>query len=258
MARLGILRTRSGNATFRATGICGQIAYDWNTIPRFRRSAARSRRAPRATNVSSQQGMRPSSGVWKPAMHIRVVVLPQPEGPSSVTNSLSLTVKLMSSRTLGPPEKDLVRCSTRMSGTAQPPKDAGPEQEHDGDNDDLNDGEGGDRADDSPLPGLEHGHAEYLGARFLQEYDRVVVAEQRDEHEHEGGEQRRTQDGQQDPPRDRPPASPAAAGRAVELGVDAREAGIDDHVGQGQVPHAERDQFAPQGVADQRSGREHP
>src|SRR5229473_7101024 len=252
MARLGILRTRSGNATV----MCGQIAYDWNTIPRLRRSAARSTRVPQSTNVSSPQAMSPSSGVWKPAMHIRVVVLPQPEGPSSVTNSVSLTVKLMSSRTLGP-EKDLLRCSTRMSGTAQPPKDPGPEQEHNGDDDHLYDGQGGNRADDSPLPGLEHRHAEHLGTRFLQEHDRVVIAEQRDEHEHEGGEQGRTQDGQQDPPRDRPPARPAGAGRAVKLGVDARQAGIDDHVGQGQIPHAERDQFAPQVIADQGSWREH-
>src|SRR5258708_30964460 len=216
MARLGILRTRSGNATFCATVICGQIAYDWNTIPRLRRSAARSIRASRSTKVSSPQAMRPSSGVWKAAIHIRVVVLPQPEGPRSVTNSLSLTVKLMSSRTLGP-EKDLVRCSTRMSGTAQPPKDPCPEQEHDGDNDDLNDRQGGNRADDSPLPGLEHRHPEHLRARFLQEHDRVVVAEQRDEHEHEGCEQRRTQDGQQDPPRARPPGPPAAPGPPTEL-----------------------------------------
>src|SRR5260370_39260453 len=256
MARLDILRTRSGNATFWATVMWGQIANDWNTIPRLRRSAARSTRAQRSTNVSSPQAISPSSGVWKPAMHIRIVVLPQPEGPSSVTNSVSLTVKLTSSRTLGP-EKDLLRCSTRMSGTAQPPKDPGPEQEHDGDDGDLDDGQGGDRADDSPLPGLQHRHAEHLGTRFLQEHDWVVVAEQRDEHEHEGGQQRGTQEGQQDPARDRPPARPAGAGRAVELGVDPREAGIDDHVGQGQVPHAERDRFAPQVVADQGAEREH-
>src|SRR5882724_4251804 len=108
-------------------------------MPRLRRSAARSMRAARFTNVSSPQAISPSSGVWKPAMDIRVVVLPQPEGPSSVTNSLSLTVKLTSSRTLVP-ENDLLRCSTRMSGTAHPPKDAGPQQEHDGHDYDLNDG----------------------------------------------------------------------------------------------------------------------
>src|SRR5258708_18381504 len=256
MARLDILRTRSGNATFWATVMWGQIANDWNTIARLRRSAARSTRAPRSTNVSSPQAMSPSSGVWKPAMHIRVVVLPQPEGPSSVTNSLSLTVKLMSSRTLVP-EKDLLRCSTWMSGTAQPPKDPGSEQEHDGDDGDLNDGQGGNRADDSALPGLEHRHAEHLGARFLQEHDRVVVAEQRDEHQHKGGEQRGTQDGQQDPPRHRPPARPAGAGRAVKLGVDPPAAGLHHHVVQVQVQHADRDPVAPQVVAYQGSGREH-
>src|SRR5712664_2096088 len=160
MARLGILRTRSGNATFCATVMCGQIANDWNTIPRLRRSAARSRRADRSAKVSSPQAIRPSSGAWKPAMHIRVVVLPQPEGPSNVTNSLSFTVKLTSSRTLVP-EKVLLRCSTRMSGTAEPPKDPGAEQEHDGDDGDLVVGQRGDRADDSSRPGLEHRHPEH-------------------------------------------------------------------------------------------------
>ena len=36
-----IRRILSGNATLPKTVRCGQIAYDWKTIPRFRSSAAR-------------------------------------------------------------------------------------------------------------------------------------------------------------------------------------------------------------------------
>ena len=38
--------------------------------------------------------MRPLVGVSRPAIMRRVVVLPQPEGPSSVTNALSSIVRL--------------------------------------------------------------------------------------------------------------------------------------------------------------------
>ncbi len=40
------------------------------------------------TEVTGSEAMRisPASGLWRPAMHMRVVVLPQPEGPSRVRN----------------------------------------------------------------------------------------------------------------------------------------------------------------------------
>src|SRR5260370_2902434 len=186
MAALLILRMRSGNARFCATVMCGQIAYDWKTMPRLRRSAARSMRASRSKKTSSPQPIRPASGVWKPAIASSVVVLPQPDGPSKVTSSLSRTVKRTSSRTLVS-ENDLLMGSIRMSGIARSPQDPGAEQEYRGDDDNLENRQGGDRADDSPLPGLQHRHPEDFGARFLQEHDGGVVAEQRDEHQHECG-----------------------------------------------------------------------
>src|SRR5688572_32887429 len=47
------------------------------------------------TGLSSIQ-ISPESGVSSPAIHLRVVVLPQPEGPSSEKNSPVLTSKLTS------------------------------------------------------------------------------------------------------------------------------------------------------------------
>src|SRR6266700_372704 len=162
-------------------------------MPRLRSSAGRSIPAARSTNVWFPQAMTPPSGRWNPAIDIRVVVLPQPDGPSRVTNSLSLTVKLTSSRTLLAPN-DLVRCSTRISAMAGFPDEACAEQEHDGDDGDLDDGQGGDRPDDAALPVQEHGDADDLGARLLEEHHGVVVGQQGDEHQDERGQQRRPQD----------------------------------------------------------------
>ena len=50
----------------------------------------------------------PASGWWKPAMALRVVVLPQPDGPSRVRNSPSGTSRLRSS-TASTSSKRLVR-----------------------------------------------------------------------------------------------------------------------------------------------------
>ena len=36
MCFLPSLRTASGNATFSNTFMCGQMAYDWNTMPKLR------------------------------------------------------------------------------------------------------------------------------------------------------------------------------------------------------------------------------
>jgi len=93
--------------------------------------------------------MMPASGVWNPAIDISVVVFPQPDGPSSVTNSLSLTVKLTSSRTRTGPN-DLARCSTRISDMSNAPDCARAQGQHDRDDDDLHDGQRGDPGPTTP------------------------------------------------------------------------------------------------------------
>ena len=65
--------------------MCGNSAYDWNTNP--------IRRWLEGKAVTSRSSIRilPALGTRRPATIRRTVVLPQPEGPSSETNSPSLT-----------------------------------------------------------------------------------------------------------------------------------------------------------------------
>ena len=75
----------------------GQIAYDWKTMPRprsfggTRTLRSEEKRTRPATLIS------PLSGVSRPAMQRSVVVLPQPDGPSSVKSWPSSTSNEMSS-----------------------------------------------------------------------------------------------------------------------------------------------------------------
>src|SRR6266511_4210073 len=77
--------------------MCGQIAYDWNTMPSPRSSAKRTRVPANEKNTWPPTEISPASGVSRPATQRSVVVLPQPDGPSSVNSSPSFTVKVMSS-----------------------------------------------------------------------------------------------------------------------------------------------------------------
>src|SRR5437660_472613 len=85
-------------------------------MPRLRLSAGTSTFAMGSTNVVASQRIAPRSGFTKPAIDSRVVVLPQPLGPSKVTNSPSATVKLTSSSTTFSPKR-LVRFSMLTLGT---------------------------------------------------------------------------------------------------------------------------------------------
>src|SRR5260370_25741301 len=206
--------------------------------------------------ASSPQVSRPASGVWNPALDISVVVFPQPDGPSSVTNSLSLTVKLTSARTRLD-RNDWARCSTRISDMTNAPDRSRAEGCRDRDDEDLDDRERGDRAHHTPLPVLEHGYPGDFCAGFLQEDDGVVVAEQRHEHEHERGEQSRPKCWEQYPAGAGPPARSAGPGCLIELGADPRQAGIDDHVRQRALADAQGDQLAPQVVAHEGTLADH-
>src|SRR5260370_8034428 len=124
--------------------------------------------------ASSPQVVRPASGVWNPAIDISVVVFPQPDGPSSVTNSLSLTVKLTSSRTRLDPN-DLARCSTRISDMTNAPDRSRAEGCRDRDDEDLDDRERGDWAHHTPLPVLEHGYPADFFAGLLLNQDAPVA-----------------------------------------------------------------------------------
>src|SRR5438034_3283524 len=72
---------RKPNAMFSPTVIVGNSAYDWKTMPRPRLRGD----TPLTTRPSKR--MSPLSGVSKPAIIRSVVVLPQPEPPTSETSS---------------------------------------------------------------------------------------------------------------------------------------------------------------------------
>ena len=90
-------RILSPNATLAATLMCGNRAYDWNTIPVSRWwGGSRPTSRPRMT-------IAPLVGATNPAIIRSKVVLPQPLGPSSASNSPSRTSsEMVSTATVEP------------------------------------------------------------------------------------------------------------------------------------------------------------
>src|SRR5215467_8125224 len=88
---LGTSLYRSPNETFCSTVRKGKSAYDWKTVLTFRLWGG-----VWATSRPSRR-IRPSVGCSNPAMRRRVVVFPQPDGPSSEKNSPPTTSRLMPS-----------------------------------------------------------------------------------------------------------------------------------------------------------------
>src|SRR5580700_11090335 len=282
MASRFILLTLSGNATLPNTVRCGQIAYDWKTIPRFRSSAARSTFPARSKKIRSPQEIVPWSGRWKPAIDISVVVFPHPLGPSRVRNSLSRTVKLtsLSARPWARPwarpsarpcpwPKALLRPATVMSGMTV---SSGPDREQpasgrDGDHRDrdLHHGQRRDRPGRTLPQGVQHRDAHDLVAGSGEEQGRVVVVQDRDEQQYERREQRGPQYREGDPGHRRPPARAAGASRMVQRLADRREGGGHHEIRDRERADAERQhdppdavpQRAPRGI-DQQEGPEEP
>src|SRR5437899_3149281 len=80
------LETRSGKAAFSNTVMCGQMAYDWNTMPRPRRFGATKTPRCEEYTISPPTEISPCRGLSRPAMERSVVVLLQPLGPRSVNS----------------------------------------------------------------------------------------------------------------------------------------------------------------------------
>ena len=101
MSSRGVPRMRSPNARLSNTVMCGYRAYDWNTI-----AMSRSRGG---TSLTTRSPMRisPSEISSRPASMRRQVDLPQPEGPTSTMNSVSLTSSEKSLTASVPPENRL-------------------------------------------------------------------------------------------------------------------------------------------------------
>ena len=76
--------------------MCGQMAYDWNTMPKPRRFGAMKTPFDDENTTRSLTVISPARGRSSPAIDRSVVVLPQPLGPSSVNRRPSGTVKVTS------------------------------------------------------------------------------------------------------------------------------------------------------------------
>ncbi len=71
--------------------MCGQIAYDWNTIPKPRRFAGTQMPRDAENTTTGPTATSPARGRSSPAIERSVVVLPHPLGPSSVKKRPSAT-----------------------------------------------------------------------------------------------------------------------------------------------------------------------
>src|SRR2546425_9462708 len=104
--------------------MCGQIASAWKPIPRWRWCGATTPRRGTEATTRPRSAISPASGCSSPATRRKVVVLPQPLGPSSVKISPRSTSSDAPSRARTAP-KTLVTPSRRRTITA--PRSALPE-----------------------------------------------------------------------------------------------------------------------------------
>ena len=74
---------------FSNTVMCGNSARSWNTMPSPRSPGSRSLTTVLPMTIS------PEVGVSSPEIMLRVVVLPQPDGPTMIMNSPSWISRLM-------------------------------------------------------------------------------------------------------------------------------------------------------------------
>src|SRR5207249_3966095 len=116
--------TSSGKAAFWKTFMCGQMAYDWNTMPKPRRLGATKTFRAEEYTTRSPTLISPARGRSRPAIERRVVVFPQPLGPSSVnsfpsgtSNVTSCAARTIWPRSLGYSVKSPATFSTRFSGS---------------------------------------------------------------------------------------------------------------------------------------------
>src|SRR6266511_560940 len=255
-----------GKARFSATVMCGQTAYDWNTIPRLRRSAAMSIPRPASKKVSFPTAIRPASGRWNPAIDSSVVDFPQPLGPRRVKSFPSSTRK-PTSWSANWSLNFLTSPLTWISGivsTSQCPEleQSCTEGQHDDRHADLHHCEGSHLAHEALLELRQHRRSHHVGPRFDEEDGRIVVVQDLDEHDREGGEDGRTQQGEDDRPAGSPPTCAYGPSGAGELLADPRHRRVHDDVREGKIADAEGDHDPPdvasQPVADHARHEEGP
>src|SRR6267142_3524180 len=175
----GRRRTSRPKPTCWATVMLGQIAYDWKIMdmPRFSGGSER----PGAEIVRPSSSMVPSLGSRKPAIIRSVVVLPQPDGPSSETNSPRVSASVARSTAVKAPKRQVTSRRTslliglRVHGRARPAQHEvaadHPEADHhqrDGDHDE-HEADRGEQLEVALVALVEQQHREHLGAGGVEE-----------------------------------------------------------------------------------------
>src|SRR3954453_4719208 len=238
--------TLSGNATFSNTFMCGQIAYDWKTIPSPRWFAGTLTFGVDENSTRPPREMVPSSGISRPAIERRVVVLPQPEGPRSVNSSPSCTSSETWSTAKTRPRSSpfaaanvLTRSTTSSRAISLCLLDPDARTELVGDRDEHDEGadqhhaERRDLGQEAVAPLLPDHDREHLLAGRVEEHRGTELAEGHDHDVDPTRDQAGREQGQHDASERVPPAGPAHLGRLLELAADLEHR-------RGRIAHAVR------------------
>src|SRR5688572_13331220 len=214
--------------------MCGQMAYDWNTIPKPRRLGAMTTAFADEYTTRSWTAVSPSRGRSSPAIERSVVVLPQPLGPSSVKSwpsgtanetscaaftispfSFGYSVNSPSTLSMGAPS------FLHSELLAQPLREHHQDEEHQ----DEKHPERGELDVLPVLPQLPDHDRHDFGPRAVEQDGARQLADRDDHHVDEARDQPRFQERQDDATKSSEPRGAAHLRRLLELLVDLEHRG---------------------------------
>src|SRR5712692_9664175 len=227
--------TSSGKAAFWKTFMCGQMAYDWNTMPKPRRLGATKTFRVEEYTTRSPTLISPARGRSRPAIERSVVVLPQPLGPSRVnsfpsgtSNVTSCAARTIWPRSLGYSVKSPSTFSTRFSGSLLdsefPAQPLG--QHHQ--NEEREDEKHAERRQLhvlAVLPQLPDGDRQDFGAGAVEQDRAGELADRDDHHVDPARDEPGLEQGEDDAAKRRAPGGAAHRRRFLELLVDLQHRG---------------------------------
>src|SRR5258706_9118452 len=224
--------TSSGKAVFWNTFMCGQMAYDWNTMPKPRRLGWTKTPFDDEYTTRSFTAISPTRGFSRPAIERSVVVFPQPLGPSSVKSLPSGTSKVTSwaAFTISPCSfgYSVKRPSTLSTRSLLPSKFLPQPLRDHHQHEEREDEEHAQRGELDVLPVLpqlpDHDRHD-LGSRAVEQDRARQLPDRHDHHVDESGHEAGLEQRQDDPPEGGEPRGAAHRGRLLELLVDLQHRG---------------------------------
>src|SRR5438093_2510614 len=177
----------------------------------------------------------PARGRSRPAIERRVVVFPQPLGPSSVnsfpsgtSNVTSCAARTIWPRSLGYSVKSPATFSTRFSGSLLDSEFLAQELGHHDQNKECQNKEHSQRRQLhvlAVLPQFPDGDRQHLGARAIEQDRAGELADRDDHHVDPARDESRLEQGQDDAPEGRRPRGAAHRRRFLQLLVDIQHRG---------------------------------